>query len=352
MPDEKSEKPTPQKLKQVREEGQFLSSRGFLTGVQFVVFVTLSASLFPDLLAHLKRNMAMLLQRPFQSDIAPEAWPALLREVFLTSLSPLFSFGAILFATGLAAHFGITRFGFSLSRFTPKLSNFNPISKLSALPAQNAKSVGEALLLMATFGIYLNSFYQQQSSLFLQMPFQGIQTSLNQVASAFHNLLWKAAALFVLFGCIDLAFQYQRFMARIKMSKQDIRDEHKRSEGDPQTKMRIRRLRRELARRRMMSQVPLATAVVVNPTHFAVAIRYEMETMPSPVVVAKGKNWLALKIRQVATQNEVPIIENPPLARALYDAAEIGSAISPEFYKAIAEVLAYVYRLMGRKLPN
>jgi flagellar biosynthetic protein FlhB len=136
------------------------------------------------------------------------------------------------------------------------------------------------------------------------------------------------------------------------MSKQDIRDENKRTEGDPQTKMRIRRLRRELLRRRMMSQVPLATAVVVNPTHYAVAIRYEMETMPSPIIVAKGKNWLALRIRQVATQNEVPIIENPPLARALYDAAEVGSVISPEFYKAIAEVLAYVYRLMGRKLPQ
>jgi flagellar biosynthetic protein FlhB len=103
--------------------------------------------------------------------------------------------------------------------------------------------------------------------------------------------------------------------------------------------------------KQMMRDVAKATAVVVNPTHFAVAIRYEMETMSSPVVVAKGKNWLALRIRQAATQHEVPIIENPPLARALYDAAQIGSAISPEFYKAIAEILAYVYRLMGRKLP-
>jgi flagellar biosynthetic protein FlhB len=101
----------------------------------------------------------------------------------------------------------------------------------------------------------------------------------------------------------------------------------------------------------MMQQVPQATAVVVNPTHFAVAIRFDSETMASPVVVAKGKNWLALRIRQVAVENEVPVIENPPLARALYGAVEVGSAISPEFYKAIAEILAYVYRLMGRKLP-
>jgi flagellar biosynthetic protein FlhB len=101
----------------------------------------------------------------------------------------------------------------------------------------------------------------------------------------------------------------------------------------------------------MMREVPGATAVIVNPTHFAVAIRYETEGMACPVVVAKGKNWLALRIRQLATQSEVPIVENPPLARALYDAVEVGGAISPAFYQAIAEILAYVYRLMGRKLP-
>ena len=135
------------------------------------------------------------------------------------------------------------------------------------------------------------------------------------------------------------------------MSKHEIKEESKHSDGDPHVKQRIRRLRRELLRRRMMQQVPEATAVIVNPTHFAVAIRFDSETMASPMVVAKGKNWLALRIRQVAVENEIPIVENPPLARALYSAVDVGSAISPEFYRAIAEILAYVYRLMGRKLP-
>jgi flagellar biosynthetic protein FlhB len=135
------------------------------------------------------------------------------------------------------------------------------------------------------------------------------------------------------------------------MSKHEIKEENKRNDGDPHVKQRIRRLRRELLRRRMMQQVPEATAVIVNPTHFAVAIRFDSETMASPIVVAKGKNWLALRIREVAVENEVPIVENPPLARALYGALDVGNAISPEFYKAIAEILAYVYRLMGRKLP-
>ena len=135
------------------------------------------------------------------------------------------------------------------------------------------------------------------------------------------------------------------------MTKQEVREEHKRSDGDPQVKGRIRRLRRELLRRQMMKDVAKATAVVVNPTHYAVAIRYDVESMASPIVVAKGKNWIALRIRQIAVENQIPVIENPPLARALYSAVEVGRAISPEFYKAIAEILAYVYRIMGRRMP-
>jgi flagellar biosynthetic protein FlhB len=234
----------------------------------------------------------------------------------------------------------------------PQFGNLNPISRISALPMQNLKAVAEAIFLIGALSLAINSNYAEQTATFLRIPFQSVPASVSEIATSIHGILWKAAYIFVLFGALDIAFQYKRYMGRLKMSKQDIRDENKKSEGDPQMKMRIRRMRRELLRRQMMKQVPLATAVIVNPTHFAVAIKYEVETMSSPIVVAKGKNWLALRIREVATKNEVPVIENPPLARALYDAAEIGSAISPEFYKAIAEVLAYVYKLMGRKLPT
>ncbi len=133
------------------------------------------------------------------------------------------------------------------------------------------------------------------------------------------------------------------------MSKQEVRDEAKESDGNPQVKQRIRRLQRDALRRRMMSQVPNATAVIVNPTHFAVAVRYHAESMRAPVVVAKGKNYLALRIRQSAVENLVPIVENPPLAQALYKSVEIGQEIPPDFYRAIAEILAYIYKLRGKK---
>jgi flagellar biosynthetic protein FlhB len=123
-------------------------------------------------------------------------------------------------------------------------------------------------------------------------------------------------------------------------------------EGNPQMKARIRRLQRERVRRQMMRDVPKATAVVVNPTHFAVAIRYQMESMAAPVVVAKGKNYLALRIRQKAVEHQVPVVENPPLAQALYKSVDVGQEIPPHLYRAVAEILAYIFKLMNGKLPG
>ena len=141
-------------------------------------------------------------------------------------------------------------------------------------------------------------------------------------------------------------------MKKLKMSKQEIRDEHKEVEGNPQTKMRIRRMQRDLSRRRMMQEVPHATAVIVNPTHYAVAIRYQMETMAAPKVVAKGRNYLAQRIRQLAVENQVPVVENPPLARSLYKSVEVGQEIPAHLFRAVAEILAYIYRLMNGRLPG
>ena len=172
------------------------------------------------------------------------------------------------------------------------------------------------------------------------------------VASSIQSLLWKASMLFVIFGAVDLIRQKQRYQQELKMSKQDIRDEMKDVEGNPQMKARIRRLQRDRMRRQMMKEVPKATAVVVNPTHFAVALRYQMDSMAAPSVVAKGKNYLALRIRQKAVEHQVPVIENPPLAQALYKSVDVGQEIPPHLYRAVAEILAYIFKLMNGRLPG
>ena len=166
------------------------------------------------------------------------------------------------------------------------------------------------------------------------------------------SLLWKASGLFLVFGLVDLFRQKRRYQQDLRMSKQEIRDELKEVEGNPLMKARVRRIRRDLARRRMMQEVPTATAVIVNPTHYAIALKYTMNSPGAPTVVAKGKNYLALRIRQKAIDAGVPLIENPPLAQALYKSVEIGQEIPAQFYRAVAEILAYVYRLMNGRMPG
>ncbi len=351
MPGEQTEKPTPQRLKKAREDGQFLSSRGALGAVQFVVFVAMSATVLPEFSDRMGRALVHLYRTSLTGEINIVDFPLILRGLFLDTMTPLLILAAALFGTTLAAQLAVTRLGFNLSKLAPNFNRLNPVSRLKDLPSQNLKAVGEAIVLVVALVLFLRSFVASNAEMLLRLPMESPRAGMSQIADALDSLLWKAAALFIVFGVFDLFQNYRRQMKTLKMSKQEIKEEHKHNDGDPHVKQRIRRLRRELLRRRMMQQVPQATAVVVNPTHFAVAIRFDSETMASPVVVAKGKNWLALRIRQVATESQVPIIENPPLARALYGAVDVGSAISPEFYKAIAEILAYVYRLMGRKLP-
>ena len=136
------------------------------------------------------------------------------------------------------------------------------------------------------------------------------------------------------------------------MTKQEVRDELKETEGNPQIKARVRRIQRDLARRNMMKEIPKATAVIVNPTHYSVAIRYEMERMAAPMVLAKGKNYLARRIRQIALEHQVPMVENQPLAQALYKSADVGQEIPPHLYRAVAEVLAYIFKLMQEKVDG
>jgi len=353
MPDNsaKTEKPTPQRLKKAREQGQFLSAREFVSALQFVALLIILSNWLPAWGSRVALSTRTIFIRAFGGDIGPEEWPVLIQTLFRDTLTPIVEAGALLLLITLGVQLGLTQFGFSLGRLTPKLERFNPMSRLRELPKQNLGQVIEATLLLAVVGFSVQSIARDNIGTFLRLPLQSVHVATAQVSSALQNVLWKAAGVFVVFGAADLFHQYRKHMSQLRMSRQEVREEFKRQEGDPYIKARIRRLRRDLLRRQMMKEVPKATAVLVNPTHYAVAIRYEMETMACPVVVAKGRNWLALRIRKIAEDHQIPIVENPPLARGLYQAADVGQAIPREFYRAIAEILAYVYKLMGHKVP-
>jgi flagellar biosynthesis protein FlhB len=347
----KTEKPTPQRLKKAREQGQFLSAKGLVAGVQFLAIIIILDTLIPHWAENMRRSMVTLLQRGLQGEIGPAEWPILLRSSFTDTVIPVLNAGGVLLLVTVGTHLAITRMGFSLQRLTPKFSNLNPVSKLKEIPKRGVPSALEATLLLAALAFSVRSFFANYTSGFLRLPFQPVTTGATQVFRSLEDMLWRAGAVFLLFGGIDMFRQYRRHMKTLRMTKAEVKEEHKRNEGDPQMKGRIRRLRRDLLRRQMMRDVPKATVVLMNPTHFAVAIRYDMQDVPCPILVAKGRNWLALRIRQIAREHDVPVIENPPLARALYDACEVGQAIPPDFYKAVAEVLAYIYRILGQKLP-
>ena len=165
-------------------------------------------------------------------------------------------------------------------------------------------------------------------------------------------LIFATVAVMTAIAALDYLYQRHAFIKQMKMTKQEVKDEHKQSEGDPIIKSRIRRLRLERARQRMMAAVPRADVVITNPTHYAVALEYKMEEMPSPKLIAKGIDELAQRIREVAEENDIPVVENPPLARALYSAVDLDEEIPPEHYKAVAEVIGYVMRLKGKLPPQ
>jgi len=346
---QQTEKPTPRKLEKARKEGQFPVSKEFVTSLQFLVFVVLLSNYGSSWLAKLVDTSRMVLGRGFHVELTPAALRDLLFLMTMRLAFPMILAAAVLLLASLATHLAVTRLGFSFSKLAPDLARLNPAKVLKNLKRQNLTQFVQALILLPLFSMAVYAIAKDSLPAFLQLPFQTVDSGLKRVSSAIGDLLWKAAYLFMIWGSIDLFRQQKRFQADMRMSKQEIRDEGKESDGNPQVKARIRRLQKDALRRRMMSHVPTATAVIVNPTHFAVAIRYHVESMSTPVVVAKGKNYLALRIRQVAIENMVPIVENPPLAQALYKSVEVGQEIPVNFYRAIAEILAYIYKLRGKR---
>jgi flagellar biosynthetic protein FlhB len=346
-----TEQPTERRKEKARTEGKFPISRELVTAVQFFAFACLVTAGGAKLIAGLMSACRFLIRRAFEGDLAAPELAGLAAQIVLRDLAPLGVMSGALLAVTAATHVGVTRFGFAAKNLAPQFGRLSPLRKLKELPRQNLPLFFQAVVLLPVFGAAVWGVVQDNLDALTAMPLESVQTGARQAGASMESLIWKAAAVFLALGAFDYWRQSRRYTADLRMTKQEVRDEMKELEGNPQVKGRIRRLQRDLLRRRMMHQVPTATAVVVNPTHYAVAIRYVVEKMAAPVVVAKGKNYLALRIRQVAVLNQVPIIENPPLAQALYKSAEVGQEIPAHLYRAVAEILAYIYRLMGGRLP-
>jgi flagellar biosynthesis protein FlhB len=348
----KTEKPTQRRLNKAREDGNYPSAKEFVSALQFVIFLSLLGVYGARWFASFQQTARSLFIVGFKQDLVPEDVTSMAWQLFWKHVLPLLGAGLVIAVATLAIRLATTKFGLSLKKLAPDLSRLSPLQKLKQLPSQNMPALIQASLMLPLFLWAVYVVARQKLELFLSLPFQSAESGFAVLGGSLMELFWKAAGVFILVGAVDLFRQLRRYKDQLSMSKQDIKDEMKDAEGNPQMKQRVRRIQRDRARKQMMKEVPTATAVIVNPEHFAVAIRYHMDSQAAPMVVAKGKNYLALRIKQKAIENQVPIIENPPLARALYASAEVGQEIPPQLYRAVAEILAYIYKLMNGKLPG
>jgi len=256
---------------------------------------------------------------------------------------PVMGFALVLGLMGQLLQVG---FNITAEPLKPQLSRMNPVEGAKRIFSKRAlMELGKACLKIGivTYVAYvaLRNDIGKLPSLLWMEPVQAIAYASKLVGKMG---LWIGACLLIV-AAIDYLYQRWEYEDSIKMSIQDIKDELKQTEGDPQIRSVIRARQRQLARSRMMQAVPTADVVITNPTHVAVALKYDAKSMAAPIVVAKGAELLAARIREIASENDIPIVENPPLARTLYEAAQVGREIPADLYQAVAEVLAYVYRL-------
>jgi flagellar biosynthesis protein FlhB len=348
----KTEQPTQRRLEKARKEGRFPAAREFVAALQFLVFLGILASGGAAWFRGLRQTMRSVFALAFAPELRVQDLTHMAWQIFWRNFLPLAVGGLAVAVATVAFRLATTRFGISFKKLTPDGERFNPLSKLRQLPQQNLPSLVQAIILLPVFCWAVYAIARDKLDGFMALPLQSVESGTAFVGGSLMELFWKTAGVFMVFGCVDLFRQLRRHKQDLKMSKQEIKDEIKELEGNPQMRARIRRIQRDRARKRIMHEVPKATAVVVNPTHFAVAIRYQVDSMAAPLVVAKGKNYLALRIRQRATEHQVPIIENPPLAQALYKSVEVGQEIPPHLYRAVAEILAYIFKLMNGRLPG
>ncbi|HLH44476.1 MAG TPA: EscU/YscU/HrcU family type III secretion system export apparatus switch protein [Bryobacteraceae bacterium] len=347
---QRTEQPTQRRLERARREGDFPASRELVSAVQFLGFTIAAVWLGSGFLVRIARLMQKLLALAFRGDLNELAVVELAREVIAPQLFPLAEAGGAILLLVLLTQLASTRMGVSLKKLAPDFRRLNPFGRLTSLPSQNGFLLVQGIFLLSIMAAAVYREITENLDSFLELSWLEPRSAAARIGGAFATLLWRASGVFLAIGAADLIWNRRRYTRRLRMTKQEIREEVKEQESSPHMKMRIRRIQRDLARRHMMKKIPEATAVIVNPTHYAVAIQYVMQSPGAPRVIAKGKNYLALRIRQRALEHQVPIVENPPLARALYGSVEVGQEIPAHLYRAVAEILAYIYRLMNGRL--
>ena len=341
----KTEKPTPRKLRKAREKGQIARSREIpmiatLLGMLLILYYFGS-----NIVEGLEREIHNQLRFSVSRDIDTMMIWTIFRDIAIrigALIIPVFLGIAAISVVSNVAQGGLAVASESLK---PKFNKLNPVEGVKKIFSKNGLvNLGKSLVLITAIGVISWQVISDNMSLFPRLILMDVRQIFHWTTTICFKILIRVAVLMIVVAIADYAFQKHQFKDRLKMSKQEIKDEYKEMEGDPTTKRRIRRIQLELARKRMMNDVPTADVVITNPTHYAAALSYKMDSMAAPKVIAKGTNLVAQKIKDLAREHDIPIVENKPLAQAIYKTVKVGDYIPFDLYKAVAEILAYVFK--------
>ncbi len=343
---ERTEEPTPRRLEQAREEGQVPQSRELSTFLVMMAGVAgmwvIGQWLTGRIVSVTRAGLTFEREVAFDTTLMVMVVQRALTDAVLT-ITPLF---AILMVAAVGAPILMGGLVFSPKALGFKADRLNPLKGLERMFSVHGLAELVKALLKAGLigGVGAWSIWREKDHL-LSLMTQPLGASLPDFAQTILLSALLISSSLAVLALLDVPFQLWQYHSKLKMTKEQIKQEQKESEGDPQLKARVRSAQREMARRRMMSEVPKADVVVTNPTHFAVALRYDADRMGAPVVVAKGADHVAQKIRELAEEHDIPLLEAPPLARALYAHCELDHTVPAGLYTAVAEVMAYVYQL-------
>ncbi len=345
----KTEDPSERKIEKAKEEGDTAVSQDAKSFIMFIGMLFVVWLVFPLMMKWFYQYALKFIENPESIPTDPAHIQRLLISAGVAMLKVMAIPFVIFMVFGVAASISQTGFIYAPKKLEP---NWNKLNIFAALPNFiNMKKVVESLkgiikiAVISFVAILVVKPWLSKVNLLPTMDTMAILSFIHKIVVLL--IFTVVIAVFVI-AVADYVYQRYTHLKKLRMTKQEVKDEYKQMEGDPIVKSRIRQVRMERARHRMMENVPKADVVIVNPTHYAVALEYKMEQMDAPVVLAKGIDHLALRIREVAEENEIPIVENPPLARALFASVEIDQAIPQEHFKAVAEVIGYVMQLKNQ----
>jgi flagellar biosynthesis protein FlhB len=343
---EKTEQATSKRRQEAREKGQVAKSRELASvavlGACLVYFYFDASTLANRLMALMKASF----RKSGQTNVNIDTIQPLLTDLVFQTFSLLAPFLLVAIIAGLMINILQVGVLFSAEAITPKYSKVDPVKGFQRLfSVRSLVELVKNILKMAIVGLVAYQTISGESQKLLPLVDLGVRDILGYLGQVSFKILYSTCWVLVILAILDYGYQKWEHEKGLKMSLKEIKEENRQSEGDPLVKGRIKKLQREMARKRMMAAVPKADVVITNPTHFAVAIRYEPETMNAPCVIAKGADFLAEKIKEIARNSGVPVVENKLVAQVLYKVTPVEQAVPENLYKAIAEILAHIYSL-------